>query len=349
MDNEAIMRKDKVELSGILRESLSIAAKNPKFLLFTVLTSFPLFLSLLLFEFFFHETLFNSVETLLSHDDQDTTFCNGNGCYTTISYWRSEPLSSMRRVIANHSHQFVLLGFIYLILVHPLDLLNTILILCHSSALYAGEVLQSFRAFLRRPIKDVSFEGPLITSLCVLGLSTLVTIGLISLGSQLFTVHPWQPFGAFESYFFYPSLPEVVAFFVFMLLFGGLFLALLIKYIEWSLVWNVGIVISVLEEKHGDIAIGVAAYLSRGSRRRGFLLMLVFLLWRLGLRLLCVYLFWGNKWGGARAAATVAQVLSVCLGNLFKWVVLMVYYWDCKRRFLEKKIDVEGGKSAVHK
>ncbi|KAK4775092.1 hypothetical protein SAY86_010027 [Trapa natans] len=347
MDNQTILKKDKLGLPGILRQSLSIAGKNPKLLLFSLLTSFPLFLSLLIFEFLFHETLLNSVDTLLSDDAPHATYCNGNICSFTISSYSrwNQPFSSTR-VIAEHYHRFVLLGLVYLMLVHTLDLLNTILILCHSSALYAGDTLQSVKAFFLRPIKDFSFKGPLITSLYALGLSTLVTVGLISLGSHVWMYGPWPGFPFFMGYDFYSfrRWDEFIAAFVLMLLFGGAFLALLIKYIEWSSVWKVGIVISVLEEKHGHIAIGVAAYISRECRRRGFLLMLPFFLWRLGLRFICLYLTWANNWG---RSVMIAQVLGVCLSNLLMWVVLLVYHCDCKRRLLEKKMDVEGGGKPV--
>ncbi|PKI66940.1 uncharacterized protein LOC116211428 [Punica granatum] len=316
MDNESIMKKDKLGFGGILGQSLKITATNPKFLIFTLLTSFPLFLSLLLFEFLLQETFYDSARTLLSDESRDT-FCAGGFCDISSG----GPVSWMKTFIPKHFHQFATLGFTYLILVHPLDLLNTILILRHSSALYAGETLQSFRGFFLNPLKDLGFVGPLITSVYALLLSALVSLGLISLG--------------INSYQF------------FSLLSGVPFLALLMKYVEWRSIWNVGIVISVLEEKHGDIAIGVAAYLSKGSRRLGFLLMLVFFLWRLCLRSLCLYLVWGKRGTGTGVGATVAQVLGVCLGNLIKWVVLMVYYCYCKKRFLEKKIDVEHGKSDV--
>ncbi|KAI6700656.1 hypothetical protein NL676_014980 [Syzygium grande] len=36
---------------------------------------------------------------------------------------------------------------------------------------------------------------------------------------------------------------------------GVLFAASFAKYMEWSAIWNMGIVISILEEKHGDIAL----------------------------------------------------------------------------------------------
>ncbi|PKI34356.1 hypothetical protein CRG98_045272 [Punica granatum] len=60
----------------------------------------------------------------------------------------------------------------------------------------------------------------------------------------------------------------------------------------------------------------------------------VFFLWQLCLRSFCLFLVWGREWGGARVGAAVPQLLGVCLRNLIKWVVFMVYYCDCKKRFL---------------
>ena len=45
-------------------------------------------------------------------------------------------------------------------------------------------------------------------------------------------------------------------------------------------------------------------------------------------------------------AVTAAQVSLVFLGNVLKWVTFIVYLYDCKKRLLEKKVDVEKG-SAV--
>lgn len=64
-----------------------------------------------------------------------------------------------------------------------------------------------------------------------------------------------------------------------------------IKYIDYGAILNMGIVISILEEnKHGDVASGVSAYISGGSRNRRFLIMLELFAWSFGLRLssLCV-------------------------------------------------------------
>ncbi|KAF8011459.1 hypothetical protein BT93_J1925 [Corymbia citriodora subsp. variegata] len=204
------------------------------------------------------------------------------------------PISALKRWVGEVSRELVLMSALYLVIVNPLDLLNTIVFVHNASAIYGGENLPSLREFFIRPFKKIDFRGPLVT---------------------------------------------------FMAISGVLFVALFAKYMEWSAIWNTGIVISILEGKHGDIALGVAAYLSRGSRRKGFALMLVFFIWRLALRLYCLY-FVGHSEGSGFVATTAVQVYLVCLGNVVKWSVFMVHYCDCKKRFLEKKIDVEEGEAA---
>lgn len=39
----------------------------------------------------------------------------------------------------------------------------------------------------------------------------------------------------------------------------------------------------------------------------------------------------------------VAQISLFCLGNALKWWVCVVYFLDCKKRILEKKVDSEVG------
>ena len=112
---------------------------------------------------------------------------------------------------------------------------------------------------------------------------------------------------------------------------------------EWNAIWNMAVVISVLEEKQGIIALGVSAYVGSGCRLRGLFLMLIFSVWRLALRLSYLYVGWSE---GGNGIAVAAQVSLVCLGNVLKWVTFMVYFYDCKKRLLEKKVDVEKG-SAV--
>ncbi|KAF8011464.1 hypothetical protein BT93_J1927 [Corymbia citriodora subsp. variegata] len=158
-------------------------------------------------------------------------------------------------------------------------------------------------------------------------LSCLTFLGLFSLASNLYGL---------SSYFGPVGFSRVLS--------GVLFVALFAKYMEWNAIWNIGFVISILEEKHGDVALGVAAYLSRGSRRKGLALVLVVFIWRLALGLSCLYFAWRSK--GSGLVATIVLVSRPCLGNVVKWSVFMVCYRDCKRRFLVKNIDVEEGKAA---
>ncbi|KAG6650889.1 hypothetical protein CIPAW_06G074300 [Carya illinoinensis] len=98
--------------------------------------------------------------------------------------------------------------------------------------------------------------------------------------------------------------------------------------------------IRVLEGTFGVRAMALSARFNRGSERRGLLLMAVFFVWGLGLRLPCLYFgcYEGEIMG------IVAQVGLYCLGNVLKWVVCMLYFYDCKKQTLEKKVDVEAGR-----
>ncbi|XP_041015062.1 uncharacterized protein LOC121257873 isoform X3 [Juglans microcarpa x Juglans regia] len=123
-------------------------------------------------------------------------------------------------------------------------------------------------------------------------------------------------------------------------IYGARIRALLLKYLEWSAVWNVSIVISVLEGTFGVRAMALSARFNRGNERRGLLLMAVFFVWGLDLRLPCLYFrcYEGEIMG------IVAQVGLFCLGNVLKWVACMLYFYDCKKQTLEKKVDVEAGR-----
>ncbi|KDO81774.1 hypothetical protein CISIN_1g035769mg [Citrus sinensis] len=88
---------------------------------------------------------------------------------------------------------------------------------------------------------------------------------------------------------------------------------------------------------HVDVYVGVLAYISRGSRKRGFLAMLVFFAWSCGLRLSSPRVGWQK--GNLMIEVIVGQACLDCLGSVMKWVAFMIYFYDCKKRFLEKKFD----------
>lgn len=158
-----------------------------------------------------------SVCTFLSDDSPYTTSCDGGFRFRSVSVSPRDPLESMMRVISMHSHRFALLGLTYLILVHPPEVLNSISILHHSSAIYAkDDAKQSFGKFSLEPMKDRGFKGPLITSLYALSLSALVTFGLIRVGMEFHQFHPRFQGAALGT--------VVMLLSPFLLVFGGVFL-----------------------------------------------------------------------------------------------------------------------------
>lgn len=117
-------------------------------------------------------------------------------------------------------------------------------------------------------------------------------------------------------------------------------LVLLVKFLELSAVWNMSLVISILEEVVGMRAFSLAFYFNRGSERRGLFMMFVFFALGLGLRIPCLFE------GEDREAVFVARTGFLWVVHLVKWVACTWYYFGCKNRILEEKVDLEvGGKA----
>ncbi|KAM7272586.1 hypothetical protein ACFE04_027249 [Oxalis oulophora] len=329
MESQKILTKEKLGFYGIIKEVLSISTTNWKFIILSFLTCFPLFSSLLLFQLLFTQDV---LETLLIIYPTDTQTIHDGG-FTIRSITIYGPYSNgfpfIRRLFANVYHKFLFYGPLYMLSVHLLSLLNTIAIVHSSSAIYAGDQNISLNKMLNEPFTKVGFFRPLVTSIYVLLLNTVVVIGLLCFATNIYLSTSF----VFCAFFF-----------------GLLFKALITKFIEWSAIWNTGVVISVLQEQHGYIPIGVAALISRGCRLRGSLLMLVFFMWRLVLRSYFVYLWWQNQGNGPfLVVISIITAFSLCLENVLKGVTFMVYFYDCKKRFMEKKIDLENDREVATK
>ncbi|EEF28058.1 hypothetical protein RCOM_0285850 [Ricinus communis] len=90
----------------------------------------------------------------------------------------------------------------------------------------------------------------------------------------------------------------------------------------------------LLEKIYGAEAFALSAFFGRGNKRQGCLLMLVFFAWRLLLRLPCIAT---KCYDGGRGWFLV-QLGLFCIANVIKWVGCLVYFYDCKRQKLEKKV-----------
>ncbi|XP_015573653.1 uncharacterized protein LOC8280542 isoform X1 [Ricinus communis] len=281
--NSHIMLQGKLGFFGLLKESLSIPFKNPNFIIFTCLASVPLFCSLSIYETIFQQTLIEigrAVQKTMSPSLNAYDIFNND----------YEELITLERWIGKISQKLLLLGLIYIGILHLVDLLNTIAIVDMTSVIYKEEKAMSLRCMFSRFFNDTRLKGPLITSIYVLLFSCLISFGLFSLASYIYIY--------MESSVF------------FMVLFLVIFLALLTKYIEWSAIWDMGVVISILEEKQGDVAIIVSSYLSRG---------------------------WERKGEGTNAMGTTVHIGLVCLLNVLKWVIFVVYFYDCKKQSSQKQ------------
>lgn len=68
-----------------------------------------------------------------------------------------------------------------------------------------------------------------------------------------------------------------------------------------------------------------------------FLIVLVFFAWSFGSRLSNICVGWQK--GNVMIEVIVGQACLDCLGNVMEWVAFMIYFYDCKKQFLEKKFD----------
>ncbi|KAF4366106.1 hypothetical protein F8388_014824 [Cannabis sativa] len=122
------------------------------------------------------------------------------------------------------------------------------------------------------------------------------------------------------------------------LIYGSNLLFLVIIYLPWCAIWNLGLVISILEGICGIKALGSAAYLSLRNTQNGVGLVLIFIIWELGLRALCLYFGCYKTWFGI-----IGLISLLCLGNSLKWASFVVYFQDCIWRVSKKKTGEEQG------
>jgi hypothetical protein len=316
MEDNRVMQNQNMGVFDIIKQAPTIFPNIFNFIIFIFLTSLPLFFFMVYYEIFLQTTLVDASNILKKRSGYYFYY---DWSIVTDSIRPAIPQKSTKDVL----HELIQLGLLYLVPLHLLELCNVIVTVDLASKIHAEERVMTLKEMIHRPIYGTRMRGTFITSLCVLFFSTCTLFGLMSLVMSYYDVWRYSMFADW-----------------FLVFYGPIFVALLTKYLEWSAVWNMSIVISVLEGTYGIEALLHSAYFSRGSERRGLLLMLVFFVWGQGLRLASLY--FGCYEGGM---GIVAQVGLLWLGNVLKWVVCMLYFYDCKKRTLEKKVDVELGRA----
>lgn len=302
-------KKQKLEVPDILKEAVMIYFKNLNFIIFTFLTSLPLFCFMVYFEICLQETLVETSKIV-------------NQPHIHFSYYGSNPDFIMRRFNKDYFLKLVQLGFLYLVPLYVLELGSAIVTIDLASKLRSEEKKMTLKEMFQKPFELLNLRGTFITSIYVLFLLTSHEVGL------LWIVINYHVF-----------LKDSSCYVLFAVICSIVFAKILRMYLEWSAMWNMSLVISILEGICGIDALALSAYFSRGCHKRGLFLMLIFFAWGHFLRLSCLHIGGYEEGNGI-----VIQVGLFCLVNPLKWVVCMVYFNDCKERTLEKKTDEELGK-----
>ncbi|KAJ4846648.1 hypothetical protein Tsubulata_015238 [Turnera subulata] len=272
-------KKRNLGVFDILKESVTISTKSLYFLIFTLVTSLPLFFFCVYYEILLQMTLVEGIKILTP---PETYFS------------RSWPMPD---------HFYMIFGkefwgkLMYLLLLYllPLQLLQlcTLLVTVYlASKIYTvveeeeKPSMSSFKDMVLKAFNISRLSRTLITSLCVLLWSTTLVVPLTWFAANYYVNDAF-----------------------FSILFSVAFLVVLFK---------------------------------RDRKRQGRLLMLVFFVWENGLRLASLF---GGFYGGGNIGILV-QIGLYCVGNVIKWVACLVYFYDCEKRLLEKKVDEELGRKA---
>jgi len=315
-------QKQKLEVYDILWESVVIYFRNLNFIIFTFLTSIPLFCIMVYFEIFLQELLVETSNIVNlpheSHDDS-TVFTD----YDFIDYRYSyRPDLIIDRFNKDYVLKLILTGFIYMVPLYVLEFVSAIVTIALTSKLHSKEKKMTLKEMVQKPFDLSKLRGSFVTSVYVLFLTTTHQLGL------LFIVLNYHVYLKDSSFYL-----------LFAVICSAAFAKVLRMYLEWSAMWNMSLVMSVLEGIYGVDALAVSAYFSRGCHRRGLFLMLIFFAWGHLLRLSCYHIG-----GYEQGNAIFVQVGLYCMVNPLKWVACMIYVHDCKERKLEKKADEESGK-----
>lgn len=308
-------KQKKLEVSDVLREAVMIYFRNLNFIIFTFLTSLPLLFIMLYFEIHLQEILLET-SLILNQPHAHSIYHHG-----------FNPDSIMRIFNMDYVLKLIHLGFIYMVPLHLFELGSAIFTIdLASKQQYSEEkkvTLNLKEIIFQKPLDLSNLRGTFVTSIYVLFLTTTHQLGL------LWIVINYHVF-----------LKDLSCYMLFFVICSLVFAKVLRTCLEWSAMWNMSLVISVLERVYGVDALALSVYFSRGCHRRGLFLMLIFFSWGHLLRLSCHHLI-GEQgtWSGF-----YIQVGLFCLVNPLKWVVFMIYFHDCKERSLEKKTDEELGK-----
>ncbi|XP_021727455.1 uncharacterized protein LOC110694598 [Chenopodium quinoa] len=187
----------------------------------------------------------------------------------------------------------------------------------------------SFKEMLY-PLK-IDLKGAFVTYICVHLMLTMTLLGILwAVSNHFLVLSSSNYFDFINSGLNLPILSITVH--------SVIFFGLLYKYLEWSALWNMSMVISVMGEQTGIAAFGMSNYYGKHCKKIGFQLMPGFFVFGHVLRLLCLYARSYDE-NLADLWITCIVIVLVLVGNLVKWVAFLLYYYYCKQQIMGKKVD----------
>ncbi|KAF8086771.1 hypothetical protein N665_0613s0039 [Sinapis alba] len=326
---------EKLSVMELIKRAAKLLFSNISLSFFLFLCSLPLFCFLIFFELSLQTTISLTYQFLSQELDLGSYF-----------FLQDHKDLSENDLIPWLIQTSLLYFFPYSLL----DLLTTTMIVAASSVAYTSEEEPLGMLYLvKRSAKICQNRilGCLVTSLYVLLLSTAVFFGFFSDSVNYFFVVSLS-----RDYESFHNKAAVLFHVVVVLIHGTIFIVLTVKFSKWSAGWDMGLVVSVLEEEedgkgiYGTNALSLSYWYGRGHEKRDLLMMLMFLVLALGTRMPCLYSRCSESSSGNGVLYTGLYVGLICVGNMVKWVACVVSYYDCRARVLEKKDDVEIGSKA---
>ncbi|XP_021727458.1 uncharacterized protein LOC110694601 [Chenopodium quinoa] len=309
----------------ILKSATKILKSNPMFMGLTIMSVLPLFVFMVLHEIKISEVMDGVSKFLLPPSFSYTYYFTGD----EFEYDEND----LRR---KHFRVVLELFPFYLVLLPLLEFFSLPLIVNLGVKIYAGEISSSLtvKEIINEVIyKKVNLKGAFITLFWVQLLSICTFAGLI-----------WTVL----SHHFIMQYIFLREDFVQILSIGFhslIFLGILYKFLEWSVLWNMAMVISVLQIEAGLYALELSAYYGKHCKRTGFKLMLMVLSYSFFLRLPFLLARMCNYVIVVTVAVTVIVFGLVFFGSLVKWVALVTYFYECKAQVLLKKANEEAHKA----
>lgn len=323
MKSSLMLTNQKLGGFDILRKAFGISARNINFFVFTIFASLPLFCFLVYYQPFLQK-IQDQVSQILKHPAFVYYFEDYMFDWSNFTW--SLPFDVTREWNTEFPCELIQHSLLYLVSLHLLELITMLAIANLTSKIYKEETPMTLKEMVcNQPFDKARLKAFLITSVYVLILSTCSDLlGFV-----------WSA-TSYSFVFRYINHDKLLALWCCIAS-----AALLTMYLAWNVIWNMSIVISILEGIYGTKAFGIVTYLSTGNECRGFLLMLIFVAGEVTFRLPCLY--FGCKERGS--GILVAQSSLLCLGNAFKLVVFVIYFHDCKNRVIEKRLMIKANRA----